>query len=67
MGSKFIETERVITTVEIERTRGSFLIASFGSEMPGRKKKKCLKKETERKPFHWRSETREKSEENATR
>ena len=42
MGSKFVEpklTERVIATVEIERTRGSFLIAGFGSKCPEERRK----------------------------
>lgn len=43
-GIEIHRTERVITTVEIERTSGSFLIASFGSEMPGRKKKNVYRK-----------------------
>lgn len=37
--------------MEIERTRGSFLIASFGSKMPGRKKKNVYRKKRKGNPF----------------
>lgn len=43
-GIEICRTERVITTVEIERTSSSFLIASFGSEMPRRKNNVYRKK-----------------------